>query len=181
MKGRKTMKTVSVNEWKKVLNELTDVPMFAGKFDRKNADPYFINGVATVMDYIAAQACEEDKFDRLWNNNRSPKEDCTEPVTEKDSKIKKYILIDITEDEPKKLYSDDYLECVLAFVEGIIYPKNLGDIIIDTDIFMDEIKVIRVRNYYGENYIEQMVKTETTDRINAVLNLMGYHVIQINM
>lgn len=173
------MKTVNVNEWKKVLNELTDVPMFAGKFDIKNAYPHFINGVVTVMDYIAAQACEEDKFGRLWNNNRESKNNCAEPSTETDSKIKKYMLIDITEDEPKKLYSDDYLECVLAFVEGIIYPKNLGDIIIDTDIFMDEIKVIRVRNYYGENYIEQMVKTETLDRINDIMNVLGYHIAEI--
>ena len=68
--------------------------------------------------------------------------------------MKKYLLIDISGAEPKGLYSDEKLECVLAFVEGIIYPKNLGDIIIDTDIFMDEIKIIRVRNYYGENYRE---------------------------
>lgn len=93
--------------------------------------------------------------------------------------MKKYLLIDISGAEPKELYSDGKLECVLAFVEGIIYPKNLGDIIIDTDIFMDEIKVIRVRNYYGENYIEQMVKTETLDRINDIMNIMGYHIAEI--
>lgn len=172
------MKTVNVNEWKKVLNDLTDVPMFAGKFDRKNADTHFINGIATVMDYIAAQACEEEKFERLWNNNRESKENCTEPTTEKNAETK-YILIDICNGEPKKLYSDNYLECVLAFVEGIIYPKNLGDIIIDTDINLDEIKVIRVRNYYGENYIEQMVKTETLDRINDIMNILGYHIAEI--
>ena len=94
-------------------------------------------------------------------------------------KWKKYFLLDISGAEPKGLYSDEKLECVLAFVEGIIYPKNLGDIIIDTDIFMDEIKIIRVRNYYGENYIEQMVKTETFDRINDIMNVMGYHIAEI--
>ena len=93
--------------------------------------------------------------------------------------MQKYLLIDISGAEPKGLYSDEKLECGLAFVEGIIYPKNLGDIIIDTDIFMDEIKIIRVRNYYGENYIEQMVKTETLDRINDIMNIMGYHIAEI--
>lgn len=93
--------------------------------------------------------------------------------------MKKYLLIDISGSEPKGLYSDEKLECVLAFIEGIVYPKNLGNIIIDTDIFMDEIKVIRVRNYYGENYIEQMVKTETLDRINDIMNIMGYHIAEI--
>ena len=44
---------------------------------------------------------------------------------------------------------------------------------------MDEIKIIRVRNYYGENYIEQMVKTETLDRINDIMNIMGYHIAEI--
>ena len=90
-----------------------------------------------------------------------------------------YLLLDIYGAEPKELHSDETLECVLAFVEGIIYPKNLGNIIIDTDIFMDEIKIIRVRNYYGENYIEQMVKTETFDRINDIMNVMGYHIAEI--
>ena len=93
--------------------------------------------------------------------------------------MKKYLLIDISGAEPKELYSDEKLECGLAFVEGIIYPKNLGDIIIDTDIFMDEIKIIRVINYYGENYIEQMVKTETIDRINDIMNILGYHIAEI--
>ena len=93
--------------------------------------------------------------------------------------MKKYFLLDISGAELKGIYSDEKLECVLAFVEGIIYPKNLGDIIIDTDIFMDEIKVIRVRNYYGENYIEQMVKTETIDRINDIMNILGYHIAEI--
>ena len=94
--------------------------------------------------------------------------------------MKKYLLIDIFGAEPKELYSDEKLECVLAFVEGIIYPKNLGDIIIDTDIFIDEIKIIRVKNYYGENYIEQMVKTEKLYIINDILSLIGYHVAKIN-
>ena len=93
--------------------------------------------------------------------------------------MKKYFLLDISGAEPKELYSDEKLECVLAFVEGIIYPKNLGNIIIDTDISFDEIKVIRVRNYYGENYIEQMVKTETIDRINDIMNILGYHIAEI--
>lgn len=93
--------------------------------------------------------------------------------------MKKYLLLDISGAEPKELYSDEKLECVLAFVEGIIYPKNLGNIIIDTDISFDEIKVIRVKNYYGENYIEQMVKTETIDRINDIMNILGYHIAEI--
>ena len=93
--------------------------------------------------------------------------------------MKKYLLLDIHEAEPKALYSDEKLECVLAFVEGIIYPKNLGDIIIDTDIFMDEIKIIRVRHYYCENYIEQMVKTEAFDRINDIMNILGYHIAEM--
>ena len=95
--------------------------------------------------------------------------------------MKKYLILDISGAEPKGIYSDEKLECVLAFVEGIIYPKNLGDIIIDTDIFMDEIKVIRVRNYYGENYIEQMVKTETIKRINDIMNNMGNNKTEIKM
>ena len=93
--------------------------------------------------------------------------------------MKKYLLIDISGSEPKELHPDEKLDCVLPFVEGIIYPKNLGDIIIDTDIFMDEIKVIRVRNYYGENYIEQMVKTEAYERINNIMNVLGYHIAEI--
>lgn len=44
---------------------------------------------------------------------------------------------------------------------------------------MDEIKIIRVRNYYGENYIKQMVKTEIFDRINDIMNIMGYHIAEI--
>ena len=93
--------------------------------------------------------------------------------------MKKYFLLDISGAEPKGLYSDEKLECVLAFVEGIIYKADLGNIILNTDIFMHEIKIIRVSNYYGENYIEQMVKTETFDRINDIMNVMGYHIAEI--
>lgn len=92
--------------------------------------------------------------------------------------MKKYLLLDISGAEPKELYSDEKLECVLAFVEGIVYPKNLGNIIIDTDISFDEIKVIRVRNYYGEDYIKQLVETETLDRINDIMNVLGYHIAE---
>ena len=94
--------------------------------------------------------------------------------------MKKYLLLDIYGAEPKELYSDEKLECVLAFIEGIVYPKNLGNIIIDTDISFDEIKVIRVRNYYGEEYIKQLVETETLYIINDILSLIGYHVAKIN-
>ena len=100
-------------------------------------------------------------------------------VIEEKAEMKKYLLLDISGAEPKELYSDEKLECVLAFIEGIVYPKNLGNIIIDTDISFDEIKVIRVRNYYCENYIEQMVKTEAFDRINDIMNILGYHIAEI--
>lgn len=95
--------------------------------------------------------------------------------------MQKYLLLDISEAKPKKLYSDEKLECVLAFIEGIVYPKNLGNIIIDTDISFDEIKIIRVKNYYGEDYIEQLVETETLYIINDILSLIGYHVAKINI
>lgn len=37
--------------------------------------------------------------------------------------MKKYLLLDISGAEPKGLYSDEKLECVLAFVEGLFIQK----------------------------------------------------------
>lgn len=71
-------------EWNKVLEELVKVPMFEGKFDRKNANFDYIAGIITVMDYIAVQADKEDEFDERWSANAKPKEYCPDPDNEFD-------------------------------------------------------------------------------------------------
>lgn len=69
-------------EWNKVYEELVKVPMFEGKFDHKNANPHYIAGIITVMEYIAVQADKEDEFDERWSANTRPKEYCPDPDSE---------------------------------------------------------------------------------------------------
>lgn len=71
-------------EWNKVYEELVKVPMFEGKFDHKNANPHYIAGIITVMEYIAVQADKEDEFDERWSVNAKPKEYCPDPDSERD-------------------------------------------------------------------------------------------------
>lgn len=71
-------------EWNKVYEELVKIPMFEGKFDRKRANPHYISGILTVMEYVAVQADKENEFDERWNANTRPKEYCPDPANELD-------------------------------------------------------------------------------------------------
>lgn len=70
-------------EWNKVYEELVKVSMFAGKYNRKTANWYFINGIATVMEYIAHQAERFDDYAKLQDSNGA-REYCPDPDSERD-------------------------------------------------------------------------------------------------
>ena len=70
-------------EWNKVYEELVKVPMFAGKHDRKNANWHFINGITTVMEYIAERAERFNDYAKLQEHNQV-REYCPDPDLEFD-------------------------------------------------------------------------------------------------
>lgn len=53
-----------------VYEELSDMPIFNGKYDAKHGDEHFMNGIGTVMEYIAFQADREENFDKIFFDNR---------------------------------------------------------------------------------------------------------------
>lgn len=70
-------------EWNKVYEELIKVSMFAGKYDRRNANWHFINGITTVMEYVAKQAERFDDYVKLQERNKA-REYCPDPANEFD-------------------------------------------------------------------------------------------------
>jgi hypothetical protein len=60
----------TVNLWKEVYDELTKNEMLCGKYDARTSDAeHFINGVWTVMEYIAERAGHHDEFDKMFMQN----------------------------------------------------------------------------------------------------------------
>ena len=55
--------------WEDVYAELIKCPLFCGVFDAKNGDVAFMNGIATVMEYIAGKADKWDEFNLLFDAN----------------------------------------------------------------------------------------------------------------
>lgn len=51
-----------------VLNKIRTVPIYNGKYDAKHGDMKFMSGVASVMDWIAYEAEDEDFEDEFWGN-----------------------------------------------------------------------------------------------------------------
>lgn len=64
----KDMKRVS---YKIVFDDLMECPLFRGKYDAKNGNESFINGIWTVMEYIACNVSEDvgDKFNNEFAEN----------------------------------------------------------------------------------------------------------------
>lgn len=55
-------------EYKHVLDDLMQIRMFRGIYDAKNGDSHFMNGIDTVMSYIADKAEDEDFLDLFLTN-----------------------------------------------------------------------------------------------------------------
>ena len=56
--------------WEEVYDELTKKEMLCGKYDARTSDAeHFINGVWTVMEYIADRAGYHDEFDEMFMQN----------------------------------------------------------------------------------------------------------------
>lgn len=64
----KDMKRVS---YKIVFNDLMECPLFRGEYDAKNGNESFVNGIWTVMEYIAYNVSEDvgDKFNNEFAEN----------------------------------------------------------------------------------------------------------------
>lgn len=60
-----------------VLNELKKCDLFVGKYDAKNGNEHFMNGVACVMESIAYRAGEDigDEFSDEFTRNLIASED----------------------------------------------------------------------------------------------------------
>ena len=69
----------TVNSWKEVYDELIKNEMLCGKYDaRTSVAEHFINGVWTVMEYIAERAGCHDEFDEMFVQNLKESEDRAE-------------------------------------------------------------------------------------------------------
>lgn len=55
--------------FKYVLEELKRCNIFIGIYDAKNGNSHFMNGISTVMEYIALEAGEHDEFYNEFLNN----------------------------------------------------------------------------------------------------------------
>jgi hypothetical protein len=52
-----------------VLENLKQTPLFCGKYDALNGSEDFMDGIRTVMEVIAFNAGEYDKFDKEFSKN----------------------------------------------------------------------------------------------------------------
>lgn len=52
-------------DWKQVLNELQECPMFKGCYDALHGSERFMNGIYTVLEYIANRALSESEFEKF--------------------------------------------------------------------------------------------------------------------
>lgn len=50
-----------------VFNDLHECPMFQGRYDAINGNPYFMSGIETVMEVIANRAYNDDFAERFSN------------------------------------------------------------------------------------------------------------------
>ena len=50
-----------------VFNDLHNCPMFQGRYDAINGNPYFMSGIETVMEVIANRAYDDDYAERFSN------------------------------------------------------------------------------------------------------------------
>lgn len=58
----------TVNPYQIALEDLTQVPMFTGKYDAKNGNKHFMFGILTVLEYIADKAGNEE-YSELFIDN----------------------------------------------------------------------------------------------------------------
>lgn len=50
-----------------VFNDLHNCPMFQGRYDAINGNPYFMSGIETVMEVIANRAYDDDFAEKFSN------------------------------------------------------------------------------------------------------------------
>lgn len=50
-----------------VFNDLRECPMFQGRYDAINGNPYFMSGISTVMEVIANRAYDDDFAENFSN------------------------------------------------------------------------------------------------------------------
>lgn len=50
-----------------VFNDLRECPMFQGRYDAINGNPYFMSGISTVMEVIANRAYDDDFAENFFN------------------------------------------------------------------------------------------------------------------
>lgn len=50
-----------------VFNDLHNCPMFQGRYDAINGNPYFMSGISTVMEVIANRAYDDDFAENFSN------------------------------------------------------------------------------------------------------------------
>lgn len=57
--------------YKIVLDELKTIPLFCGKYDAKNGNSSFMNGICTVMEFIAKNVSDDEltKYETEFTNN----------------------------------------------------------------------------------------------------------------
>lgn len=56
---------------KKVVDEMKQIGIFIGEFDAKHGSWEFMNGVSTVMEYLAGQVSDEylEEFEKEFSKN----------------------------------------------------------------------------------------------------------------
>lgn len=57
------------NHWLQVYWYLASSPLFMGEYDAENGNEQFMNGVETVMEYIAKKAGKAELFISIFNDN----------------------------------------------------------------------------------------------------------------
>lgn len=50
-----------------VFADLRECPMFQGRYDAINGNPYFMSGIETVMEVIAYRAYDDDFAEKVFN------------------------------------------------------------------------------------------------------------------
>lgn len=91
--------------FKLVLDELKKCELFTGKYDARNGDEHFMNGIATVMESIAYHAGDDvgDAFSDLFTKN----------LIESEEKIKSFyiefsVAVNIKAETIEKAYNKFY-------------------------------------------------------------------------
>lgn len=71
--------TLTKEQWKQALDELFDVPLFNGRYDAKHGSQRYMEGIGTVLEWMAYKAEDDSVYDAFLTNMEISESEANEP------------------------------------------------------------------------------------------------------